>query len=461
MSAGALTSTDPLGAPLALAQLLDALSLEDILASFYALFRIPIRILNEDGGTLARSRKPSPLNDYLVQLPRAAQMLGELHATLRQREPDDAGEFAQKAFSGASYHVAMIGHEGRRIGRFILGPFITPDVKHAPTELLASDPGIDPARARELLLRLPRIREDTVKAIARHLAVTLDALIFSGHRALLTEYMHLSTVHENFRQSAERSAEGGARVAPSARAAAARLLSTISHELRGPLTHLAEQTERLAAATPGGESQGLVREIGKRARELSTLESRLRELSQAASGALILNREPLEPRALLERVREELTFSAPERAHDLRVYCEEGLSRFFADGARLGQVLKLLGENALFGTDGPVLLEARRVRPPEVPDGELSDGLVLMGSPPPSLELRVVDSGLGIPDSEKQGVFECLYANSDETGYRAASSKLGFAIVKPLIEAHDGMVRIEDNLPRGAVFILTLPMLAS
>jgi two-component system, NarL family, sensor histidine kinase BarA len=463
MTGGAvLTSMDPLGSPLALGQLLDALSLEDILGSFYALFRIPIRILNEDGATLARSRKPSALNDYLGQLPRAAQMLGELHTSLRQREPDEAGEFGQKAFSGASYHVAMIGHEGRRIGRFILGPFLTPDVNQAPVELLTCDPGIDPAHARELLLRLPRIREDTVKAIARHLAVTLDALIFAGHRALLTEYMHLSTVQENFRQSEERSSDGHARHPPSGRAAAARLLSTVAQELRGPLTRLAEQTERLAGAgAPQGEQRAVVLEIGKQASELLTLESRLRELSQAASGALILNREPLEPRALLERVREELSSLAPERANDLRVYCEEGLSSFCADGARLGQVLKLLGENALFGTEGPVLLEARRVRPPELADGELSDGFVLLGSPRPSLELRVVDSGPGIPDSEKQGVFESLYANSDEAGYRMARSKLGLAIVKPVLEAHDGTVRIEDNLPRGAVFILTLPVVAS
>jgi signal transduction histidine kinase len=308
---------------------------------------------------------------------------------------------------------------------------------------------------------LPRIREDTVKAIARHLAVSLDALIFAGHRALLTEYMHLSTVQENFRQTVERSSEGLARHAPSGRATAARLLSTISHELRAPLTRLAEQTERLAGeVAPLGEQQGLVLGIAKQARELLTLENRLRELSQAASGALILNREPLEPRALLERVREELSCSAPERALDLRVHCEEGLSGFCADGARLGQVLKLLGENALFGSEGPVLLEARRVRPAEPAEGELSDGFVLLGSPRPSLELRVVDCGQGIPDSEKPGIFEPLYANSDETGYRAAGSQLGLAIVKPVIEAHDGTVRIEDNLPRGAVFILTLPIVA-
>ena len=112
------TMNDPLGSSVSLAQLLDAQGLEDILSSFYAVFRIPVRVMDEEGTTLGRSRKPSAFNEYLGQLPAARQRLGELQRHLRSHDPGDVGEFAYTAFTGGSYHVAMVGHEGRRVGRF-------------------------------------------------------------------------------------------------------------------------------------------------------------------------------------------------------------------------------------------------------------------------------------------------------------------------------------------------------
>ena len=82
--------TDLLAGSASLGQLLDSRGLEEILASFYALFRIPVRIIDEQGTTLGRSRKPSPLNEYLAQFPEASKRLGELHQMLRSQDADDA-----------------------------------------------------------------------------------------------------------------------------------------------------------------------------------------------------------------------------------------------------------------------------------------------------------------------------------------------------------------------------------
>ena len=61
-----------------------------------------MRILDEQGATLGRSRKPSPLNEYLGELPEASKRLGELHQMLRTRDADDSGEFSHTAFTGAT-----------------------------------------------------------------------------------------------------------------------------------------------------------------------------------------------------------------------------------------------------------------------------------------------------------------------------------------------------------------------
>jgi two-component system, NarL family, sensor histidine kinase BarA len=449
---------DPLGSPVSLAQLLDAHGVEDILGSFYALFRIPVRIIDEEGITVARSRKPSPLNDYLGQLPGARRRLADVHLHLRSHDPGESGEFAFAAFTGASYHVAMIGHEGRRVGRFILGPFITPLVREAPAALVEADGELDPARVRELLLALPRVREDTVKAIARHLAVTLDVLIFAGHRALLSEYMHLSTVQENQRQISVRDEElleAEQRLAQNTRLSAAFLITALG-ELRGPLESIMGQSDALGSGAQAGQPE-LVLAVRQHVSELLDLSSRLVDFARAASGSLSLRSEPLDIRALVERVAGKLSALAPEGARRVAVACDPDLPLVRGDAACLEQVLMLIGENALhFDSDGEISIAVRRAVDGASDD---SDGMVLLGGPPERIELRVSDSGIGIPDGEKERVFEPFYRAQRAAGgtQRAAGSGLGLAIVQRLIDAHGGTVRVEDNPPRGASLVVTVP----
>lgn len=448
---------DPLGSPVSLSQLLDAQGLDDILSSFYTLFRIPIRIVDEEGASVARSKKPSPFNEYLAQLPALRQRLGELHQHLRRHDPGEVGEFAFTAFTGASYHVAMIGHEGRRVGRFILGPFITPALRELPRSLGEADARLDAARAGELLLALPRVREDTVKAIARHLAVILDVLIFAGHRALLSEYMHLSTVQENQRQLSARD-EGllaaEQRLAQTGRLQADFLVNALG-QLRTPLESIMGQSDALTSEgvqLPG--QRELVLAIRKRASDLLALSARLVDFSRAEGGTLALKRDPIELPALIARVVDRLAAMAPERSGNLRVACAPDLPRLWGDAAYLEQALTLIGENALrYSAEGDIELRARRA------DGGDADGMVLLGGAPEEVEIRISDSGPGIPDADKERVFEPFYhaPRADAAGPRPPGSGLGLAIVKRLIVAHGGQVRVEDNTPRGACLVVVLP----
>lgn len=454
------TLADPLGTPVSLSQLLDAQGLEGILSSFYALFRIPVRILDDEGTTLSRSRKPSPFSEWLGQLPALRQRVAEVQQHLRAHDPGDIGEFAYTAFSGGSYHVAMIGHEGRRIGRFILGPFITPELRDLPAALVEADARLDRARARELLLALPRVREDTVKAIARHLAVTLDALIFAGHRALLSEYMHLSTVQENQRQLSAR--DEGLLAAEQRLAQTGRLqadfLVTALGQLRTPLESIMGQSDALTSdAGQLPEHRDLVLAIRKRAAELLALSSRVVDFSRADGGTLALKCDPLELMPLIERVASRLGALASEQARAaraVRVACAPDLPRIQGDAAWLEQVLMLIGENALrYAGEGDIEISARRI------EGGDADGMVLLGGLPDQVEIRVRDSGAGIPDAEKERVFEPFYRapRPPDGAPRPPGSGLGLAIVKRLIVAHGGSVRVEDNAPRGACLVVVLP----
>jgi two-component system sensor histidine kinase BarA len=456
---------DPLGSPVSLGQLLDLKGLEEILASFYAVFRIPVRILDEDGTTLGRSRKPSALNEYLGTLPAARKRLGDEHQLLRQHDPSDSAEFSHTAFNGASYHVSMIGHDGRRVGRFILGPFITPAVQDVPASLGAVDSSLDLQRCRQLLLASPRVREDTIRAIARHLTTTLDVLIFAGHRALLSEFMHLSTVQENQRQLSAKDAGLQAaeeRLQQTERLQADFLVTALS-ELRSPLESIMGHSETLTRADPANsEQRDLVLGIRQRAAQLLGLSQRLLDFTQADRSSLSLRREAIDVPALLKRVASKLSALAPERANDLSLRTDSGLPPFFGDAACVEHVLMLLGENALrFAPDGEICLHACRAAEDPSDDG---DGMVLFGGPPERIEFGVSDSGIGIPDVEKGRVFEPFYQApppSDSGIGKATGSGLGLATAKRLIEAHGGSIRVEDNTPRGTRFLVIVPAAGS
>lgn len=453
---------DPLGAPVRLGQLLDAQGVEDILQSFYALFRIPVRILDEAGESVARSRKPTPLNDFLGELSEARRQLAELNQQLRSQDPGESGEFSVVSFTGASYHVAMIGHDGRRIGRFILGPFITPAVRGAPSSLIDADPRIDAARAAELLLGLPRVREDTVKAIARHLAVTLDVLMFAGHRALLSEYMHLSTVQENRRQLSARD-EGllaaEERLAESGRVQAHFLFTALT-ALEAPLETILGHSDALTRSEHVPvEQRDVVLGIRQRAAQLRGLSNRLLDFSKADSGSLALECRIIDVRPLIERVVARLCAMAPERARDVAVSCGADLPPLYADPSSLEQVLMLIGENALrFAAQGQIDIVAARASDAE---GDDADGMVLLGGPPERLEIRVSDRGVGIPDAEKERVFEPFYQPpraAEDALPSGSGSGLGLAIARRLVKAQGGTIRVEDNPPRGTCVIVTLPV---
>lgn len=438
--------------------LLDRTSVEEVLGSFYALFRIPIRILNATGGSFARTRNSSPFNEYLATLSRAAQRLRDVQSSLRQREPGDAGEFLQATFSGASYYVSLIGHDGRGIGRFILGPFITPEMADLPSSLLECDSGLDAAHARELLLALPRVRGETIRAIARHLAVTLDVLIFASHKAVLTEYMHLSTVQENQRQlslESERLMALEARLAHTERVRSD-FISALCNEWSLPLSEIVSEAERLVTTHPG-EPRVVASSIRENAERLLGLARHWVD-AWSVESSLVPTREQVDVRALLERVCHQLRATTLARGPELRVECAANMPRPSVDAARLTWVLVRLGEKALrSASSGPIQLEAHCIAEPLSESEDDSCALALFGSPKQVVEFRIRDLAPSVTDSPRAAAFEApaqtLADEQEPSGWGP-----GLAAVRRVIEAHQGRLRVEDNRSGGAVFIVTVPL---
>jgi signal transduction histidine kinase len=88
---------------------------------------------------------------------------------------------------------------------------------------------------------------------------------------------------------------------------------------------------------------------------------------------------------------------------------------------------------------------------------EDEDGLALLAPARARLEVRVLDTGIGIPARERDKVFDAFYQVDSSSTREYGGTGLGLSIVKRLVEAHGGSIAIEDNEPRGTVFVVSLP----
>ena len=77
------------------------------------------------------------------------------------------------------------------------------------------------------------------------------------------------------------------------------------------------------------------------------------------------------------------------------------------------------------------------------------------------LALSVKDEGNGIPDSEKEKVFDRFYRRGNEDVRQTKGTGIGLYLVKLLITEHQGEISIENNLPSGAKFVVKLPTVSN
>ncbi len=74
-----------------------------------------------------------------------------------------------------------------------------------------------------------------------------------------------------------------------------------------------------------------------------------------------------------------------------------------------------------------------------------------------NLLLAIEDNGIGIPDNEKNKIFEKFYRIGNEDTRETKGTGLGLFIVKEIIKAHDGNIIVKNNTPKGSIFQVSLP----
>ncbi|HLV65362.1 MAG TPA: ATP-binding protein [Polyangiaceae bacterium] len=439
-------------------------ALGELLGSALSLFGVPVRLYGQDGRLLAGAADESELYATLGEHRRVGERIRQIVADVKQLDPDPRADARRECVTGAVYRVVRLEYDGHPMGRLIFGPYASPEVDGPSEQLFELAPELDRARIAELYEKLPRVADEVVLSVARHLSRTFELILFSEHRALLTSNMHLASVRESFRELEEKTRkleEANARLTELDRLKS-NFLATVSHELRTPLTSIIGYSEMLVEGLAGdltGEQREFVSTIREKGDQLLALIKGLLDLSKLESGMASLARDYIQADRVVEDVLATVQPHARKRQVAVVERIEAGLPRVHADAGRLRQLLLNLVDNAIKFTNpgGCVSIEVRLTSmDPEKMHG--SQGVVLLGSRRAAIEFRVADDGIGIPAAERDKVFEPFYQVDSSSTREQGGTGLGLSIVKRLVEAHGGRVSIEDNVPRGTVFVVLLPL---
>jgi two-component system sensor histidine kinase BarA len=444
-----------------LQELVDRDALRDMVRSFHALFGISLRIFSADGFLLAESATEQAICKYIGTLPDARIACMKTVAAAKRTAASAGSEVNHPCFTGAQYRVFSIDYDARPIGKAILGPYLPAEVNSVPHSLLAVDSTLDATQAAEFLPRMPRARSETITLICDHLRRTLDLILFSGHKSLVTSQMHLSSVRESFRELSsknEKLQEAFDRLKELDRLKS-NFLGVISHELRTPLTSIIGYSEMLLEGIAGalpGDQRKFVDTIHEKGEQLLALIMSLLDLSKLESGTLALRRGAVDLRSLLTEVASTVEPKARKKSIALECQVEGELPRVQGDTERLRQVFVNLADNAVkFSPSGEVVRLLARWAPIDMEDAK--EGFSLLAPSRKHVEVQVQDHGIGIPEQERERVFDPFYQVDSSSTRQHEGTGLGLSIVKRLVEAHGGKVSVAANEPSGTILRVTLP----
>jgi two-component system phosphate regulon sensor histidine kinase PhoR len=216
-----------------------------------------------------------------------------------------------------------------------------------------------------------------------------------------------------------------------------------AHELRSPVAVAQSMVRGVLKGYAGAITEKQAEIFGRISQRLDFLETQVNDLLDLAAGqAADPEEETTVPlNSLVERVVCQLQPRAEEKDVDLvlRTSREDSVVRGTEEGFE--RVIENLVENAVKYTPagGKVYVIMQRMSGDEI-------------------EVRVIDTGIGIPDEALPHLFEEFYRAPNAKTSGEVGTGLGLAIVKDLVDRYGGRIEVESAVGKGSMFIVTFPM---
>jgi two-component system phosphate regulon sensor histidine kinase PhoR len=215
-------------------------------------------------------------------------------------------------------------------------------------------------------------------------------------------------------------------------------VTTVSHDLRSPLTAILGYIELIRRSGPLNEvQQQFVTRITSSVKSITVLIEELLELGKIEAG-FDQEREPMLLQPVIRQVVDSLRQLSETKGQNLDIRVPENLPMVLGNPLRLRQLLNNLIENAIKYT-------------PE--NGQIR---VLLHADNSFLVLRITDNGIGIPPQDQPFIFDKFFRTNEAIDHFPGTG-LGLSIVKGIVDAHNGRIWVESQVGSGTTFTVMLP----
>ena len=217
-------------------------------------------------------------------------------------------------------------------------------------------------------------------------------------------------------------------------------IASASHELRSPLAVLCSGLEALKKTNDPTEQAHFMELMTEETCRMQNLIGDMLLLANADSDHLPMHMELCQPDDLLFDIYEKFKPLAARKKITLSVKLPDGLAELpdcLCDIERITQVFSILLDNALSYTP-----EGGRIH-------------LSLHDEPSFFLFQFDDTGCGIPDSEKEQIFDRFFRSSQSHTDRSHFG-LGLCIAKEIVDAHQGSIWVEDNAEGGSSFFVKL-----
>ncbi len=224
--------------------------------------------------------------------------------------------------------------------------------------------------------------------------------------------------------------------------AKAEVLAVMSHEMRTPLNGILGSLELLTETRMTPRQQKFIEAMRKSGQMLLDRVNTVLEISRFDAGQIESARKVFDPLALVRGIADTFGSQARARRNRLKVaVVGSGMTPCLGDPTMIEQVLvNLIGNANKFTENGLIEVEIER----------LSGG--------DQVELRVIDTGIGIDEKDLARVFDDFVTLDASYGRKVEGTGLGLGITRRLVQAMQGTMGVESQPGAGSVFWVRLPL---
>jgi len=230
-----------------------------------------------------------------------------------------------------------------------------------------------------------------------------------------------------------------------ANTAKSEFLANMSHEIRTPMNAILGFSEALYNKLESEQHRKMLKSVLSSGNLLLSLLNDILDLSKIEAGKMDISLQPVDLKSVMSEIKLLFQEKAKQKGIEISLFIPEGVPQgFMLDEIRIKQVLfNLVGNAVKFTHKGFI---------------NISVDYKAEHSESGTLVIEVEDSGIGIPSSQQEVIFESFRQQSGQSNRMYGGIGLGLAISRRLIEKMSGSISVRSEEGVGSVFKISMPV---